>query len=71
MKASALAEANLALENALKSNYKIGEYLSKAYMTGVTVADSYGEAKLSGASDLEAALFTLGYAAGEMAILNT
>lgn len=71
MKASALAEANLTLENTLKSNYKIGEYLSKAYMTGVTVADSYGEAKNAGASDLEAALFTLGYAAGEMAILNT
>lgn len=71
MKADAVAQANLALEEALKSNYKIGEYLSKAYMTGVTVADSYGEAKASGASDLEAALFTLGYAIGEYGILNT
>jgi hypothetical protein len=40
-------------------------------MTGITVQDTYGEAKAAGASDMEAALLTLGYAAGEAAILNT
>lgn len=70
-KAYATAEANQALENVLKDSYKIGSYISKAYMTGITVADSYGEAKEAGASDLEAALFTLAYAAGEYAVLNT
>jgi len=69
--ADAVATSNRALEATLKSNYKLGEYLSKAYMTGVTVADSYGEAKNAGASDMEAALFTLGYAIGEYGILNT
>jgi hypothetical protein len=40
-------------------------------MTGLTVQDTYGEAKAAGASDMEAALLTIGYAAGEAAILNT
>lgn len=63
--------ANQALEDEMKSINKLGEYLSKAYMTGVTVADSYSEAKQSGLSDTEAALFTLGYGLGEWGILNT
>ena len=49
----------------------IGEILSKSYMTGVTVADTYGEAKRQGASDIEASLLTLGYGAGMAALLNT
>jgi hypothetical protein len=40
-------------------------------MTGITVADAYGEAKMEGASDLEAALLTLGYAIGEYGIINS
>jgi len=40
-------------------------------MTGVTVADTYGEAKRQGASDIEASLLTLGYGAGMAALLNT
>jgi hypothetical protein len=40
-------------------------------MTAITVGDTYGEAKQAGASDLEATLLTLGYAAGEYAILST
>jgi hypothetical protein len=40
-------------------------------MTGITVADSYEEAKDSGLSDAEAAIFTLAYAAGEYGILST
>ena len=45
--------------------------MSKGYMTAITVGDTYGEAKQAGASDLDATLLTLGYAAGEYALLNT
>lgn len=64
-----LAEAELA--KALDSSWKLGSMLSKAYMTGITVKDTYGEAKNAGASDLDATLLTLGYAAGEYALLST
>lgn len=58
--------------NAFTKRYnKIGEVLSKGYMTGITVMDSYGEAKEAGASDLEATLLTLGHGAAEAWILNT
>lgn len=63
--------AQQALVNQVSNYSKLGEQLSKAYMVGVTVADSYEEAKQSGLSDLEAALFTLGYGWGEYKILNT
>ena len=54
------------------NNYQeIGRILSMSYMTGITVKDSYAEAKAEGASDLEAALLTLGYAAGEYALINS
>lgn len=55
----------------VKKANNIGSPLSKAYMTGITVQDTYGDAKAAGASDLEAALLTLGYAGGEAWILNT
>jgi len=55
----------------MKGYNKLGSVLSKAYMTGITVKDSYGEAKLAGATDLEATLLAMGYAAGEYWILNT
>ena len=55
----------------MKNYNKIGSILSKGYMTMLTVQDTYGEAKLAGASDLEAVALTLGYAAGEAWILNT
>lgn len=63
--------ADKALNNWIESYNKIGGDLSKAYMTAITVGDTYGEAKAAGASDLDATLLTLGYAAGEYAILNT
>ena len=63
--------ADEAIQNAITKNAKIGEYASKIYMTGITVADSYNEAKEAGASDWSAALFTLGYALGEYGILST
>lgn len=62
-------------DNVIKSYMKdfnqIGKHVSQAYMTGITVADAYGEAKMEGASDLEAALLTLGYAIGEYGIINS
>lgn len=63
--------AQAKLDSYMKGYNKIGEILSKTYMTAITVEDMYGEAKLAGASDLEATLLTLGYAAGEAWILNT
>ena len=56
----------------MKSYQHVGEILSKGYMTAITVGDTYGEAKYeAGASDTEATLLTLGYAAAEAALLNT
>jgi hypothetical protein len=41
-------------------------------MTAVTVADTYGEAKSEGkATNFEATMLTLGYAAAEATLLNT
>ena len=54
-----------------KSYNNIGKFISQAYMTGITTKDAYAQAKADGASDTEAALFTLGYALGEYAIINS
>lgn len=59
------------VDDLVRKANNIGSPLSKAYMTGITVQDTYGDAKAAGASDLEAALLTLGYAGGEAWILNT
>lgn len=64
-------KAATALEKYMESYNKLGSILSKTYMTGITVQDTYGEAKANGASDWEAIGLTLGYAAGELAILNS
>jgi hypothetical protein len=40
-------------------------------MTAITVQDTFGEAIQAGASDSEATLLTLGYAAAEAALLST
>lgn len=69
--ANSAMKAQAKLDSYMKGYNKIGEILSKTYMTAITVEDMYGEAKLAGASDLEATLLTLGYAAGEAWILNT
>lgn len=58
------------VDDLVRKANNIGSPLSKAYMTGITVQDTYGDAKAAGASDLEAALLTLGYAGGEAWILN-
>jgi hypothetical protein len=40
-------------------------------MTGITTQDGYSEAKAAGADDVTAALYALGYAAGEYIIINS
>ena len=64
-------KAALYVDDIVRQATKIGSPISKAYMVGITVQDTYGDAKAAGASDLEAALLTMGYAAGESWILNT
>lgn len=59
------------LRTYLKDYQRVGKYLSMAYMTGVTVKDSYSDAIQEGATNLEAALLTLGYAVAEFGLLNT
>lgn len=71
IKATDMAYAQNALSNYIEGYQNIGKYISMAYMTGITVQDSYGEAIQEGASRLEAALLTLGYAIGEFAIINS
>ena len=63
--------AKTTLDKTLKHGQKLSKNLSIAYMTGITTADSYGEAKQQGASDVEAALFALGYSWGEWKLLNS
>lgn len=63
--------AKLALESQLKRGQQWAKHLSMAYMTGITTASSYGEAKQQGASDTEASLFALGYTLGEYALLSS
>ena len=78
-----IAEASLALnkraaqvaqdqlQDIINRSQKISGAISKAYMTGITVKDMYGEVKDAGASDTDAALLTIGYAAAEYALLST
>jgi len=40
-------------------------------MTAITVGDTYGEAIRAGASNVDATILTLGYAAAEYALLST
>lgn len=63
--------ASKSAQNTLKHWQDIGEEMSRIYMTGITVADSYNQAKEQGLSDFEAALYTLGYGLGEYALLRT
>lgn len=65
------AKASKYVQDYIKQQHKIGEELSRLYMVGITTADGYNQAKLEGLSDSEAALYTLGYALGEYAILKS
>lgn len=70
-KTQAKEKAAKALEKLVEEATAFGSPLSKAYMTGLVVQDTYSEAKAAGASDTEAFFLTLGYAAAEAALLNT
>lgn len=65
------ARAEAALNQRLKAGQDIAKNASMAYMTGITTASSYGEAKQQGATDFEAAAFALGYSWGEWKLLNS
>ena len=65
------AKAEKQVRDYLNSYYKLGEPIAKAYMTAITVQDTFGEAIQAGATNGEATLLTLGYAAAEAALLST
>ena len=64
-------KAEKAVKKYLDDYYKLGEPIAKAYMTAITVQDTFGEAIQAGATDGEATMLTLGYAAAEAALLST
>ena len=64
-------QAKKQAEDYFTQSQKVSEILSKLYMTGITTQDGYSEAKAAGADDVTAALYALGYAAGEYAIINS
>lgn len=63
--------ASQQLQAYLKNYQNVGKYLSMAYMTGITVQDSYSDAIQQGATGLEAALLTLGYAVAEYKLIDS
>lgn len=63
--------ADKAVKDYLKDYNQLGESIARAYMVGLTVGDTYGEAKQAGATDAEATLLTIGYAAAENALLKS
>ena len=67
----ATSRAEKAARDFVTNYYKLGEPIAKAYMTAITVQDTFGEAIEAGASNNEATLLTLGYAAAEAALLST
>lgn len=64
-------EANRAAEKLSTAYNKFNSNLATIYMTGITAADSFNEAKVDGLSDREAALYAVGYSAAEFALLKT
>ena len=64
-------QAQKAARDYVSNYYKLGEPIARAYMTAITVQDTFGEAIQAGATDEEATLLTLGYAAAEAALLST
>lgn len=64
-------EANRAVEKLSTAYNKFNSNLATIYMTGITAADSFNQAKVDGLSDREAALYAVGYSAAEFALLKT
>lgn len=71
LNANAASRAQTEMDSFIKGYNKLGEIISRGYMTGITVGETYGEAKRAGASDIDATLLTLGYAIGEYQLLRT
>ena len=71
LRASEAVKAQAELDSFVKGYTKLGSVLSKGYMTAITVGDTYGEAIRAGASNVDATILTLGYAAAEYALLST
>lgn len=71
LEARAISAAQAEMDSFIKGYNKLGEIISRGYMTGITVGDTYGEAKQAGASDMDATLLTIGYALGEYQLLKT
>lgn len=69
IKATLRAQADM--ESFVKNYNKLGAVLGKGYMTTLVTLDTYNEAKHAGATDTEAVLLTLGYAAAEYALLSS
>ena len=63
-------EANRAAEKLSTAYNKFNSNLATIYMTGITAADSFNQAKVDGLSDREAALYAVGYSAAEFALLK-
>lgn len=71
-KQGASIKANNEIQRFMDSYNNLGKVLSMGYMTALTVGDTYGEAKYYGnATDAEATILTLGYAAMELMLLNS
>ena len=71
LQASNVVKAQSMADAYMKDYYNLGGYISKAYMTGITVQDMFQESKSNGASDVVATAMTLGYSAAEYALLST
>lgn len=71
LEARAASAAQAEMDSFIKGYNKLGEIISRGYMTGITVGDTYGEAKTAGASDIDATLLTIGYTLGEYQLLKT
>lgn len=65
------SKAKMSIDKYINAYNTLGAEMGRIYMTGITSMDMYNEAKSQGASDLQAIAMTLGYAAGEYAILKT
>ena len=69
VKATLRAQSDM--DSFVKNYNKIGSILGKGYMTALVTLDTYNEAINAGATDLEAILLTLGYAAAEYTLLSS
>lgn len=65
------ARAQRMTQDQIQAFNKLGEEISRLYMTGIVAAEGYNQAKASGLSDLEATAFTLGYGLFEYGILKS